>query len=292
MTYIENKRVWLKSHPEFREKWVQDRIAENPSILGLGDDLVLRARERTQPRAGRLDLLLQSQDTGRRYEVELQLGPVDESHIIRTIEYWDIERKHYPQYEHCAVLVAEDVTSRFLNVMALFNGVIPLIAIQMQALQIGNNITLSFSTVMDELKLGLVDDDEEAQSAPADRAHWEGKTTPETMALADKLLEITQEAVPSEQLERNYTKNYIGLSKGGQGFNFVSFQPKKKNVGLWIRIPKTNETDQEIDDNEIDSLPYENRWNQYRLTLTRDDIEQKREFLQKLIKYAYEYRTR
>jgi hypothetical protein len=34
-------------------------------------------------------------DTGseKRYEVELQLGRSDESHIIGTIEYWDLERK-------------------------------------------------------------------------------------------------------------------------------------------------------------------------------------------------------
>jgi hypothetical protein len=66
-----------------------------------------------QPRAGRLDLLLQDLDTKRRYEVEIQLGATDEAHIIRTIEYWDIERKRYPQYDHCAVLVAEDITSPF-----------------------------------------------------------------------------------------------------------------------------------------------------------------------------------
>lgn len=42
--------------------------------------------------------------------------------MIRTIEYWDIERKRYPQYEHCAVIIAEDITSRFLNVIQLFNG--------------------------------------------------------------------------------------------------------------------------------------------------------------------------
>ena len=57
-----------------------------------------------------------------RYEVEIQLGPTDESHIIRTIEYWEIERRRYPQYEHVAVIVAEDVTSRFLNVINLLNG--------------------------------------------------------------------------------------------------------------------------------------------------------------------------
>ena len=56
MSYTKPERVSLKRHPELTEKWVQDRIAEDPGILGLGD-LVLRDRERTQPHAGRLDLL-------------------------------------------------------------------------------------------------------------------------------------------------------------------------------------------------------------------------------------------
>src|SRR5215213_5520758 len=129
--YIRPERISLKLHPELTEKWVQKLIAEDPAILGLGD-LVLRDKERIQPRAGRLDLLLQDPETKRRYEVELQLGATDETHIIRTIEYWDIERKRYLQYDHCAVLVAENITSRFLNVISLFNGTLPFIAIQMQ----------------------------------------------------------------------------------------------------------------------------------------------------------------
>ena len=120
-SFTKPKRISLRNHPVYSENWVQDIIAQDPKILGLGD-LVLRDRERRQTRAGRLDLLLQDPDTYKRYEVELQLGATDEAHIIRCIEYWDIERKRYPQYEHCAVLVAEDITSRFLNVVALFNG--------------------------------------------------------------------------------------------------------------------------------------------------------------------------
>src|SRR6202035_3730526 len=130
--YTPHVQLSRRNHSEFHEKWVQDLIANDPSVLGLGD-LVMRDRERIQPRAGRLDLLLQDPDTKRRYEVELQLGATDEAHIIRSVEYWDIERKRYPQYDHCAVLIAEDVTSRFLNVVSLFNGTIPLIAIQMRA---------------------------------------------------------------------------------------------------------------------------------------------------------------
>src|SRR5882757_7490778 len=164
--FTKAERISLKLHPELNEKWVQELIASDPKILGLGD-LVLRDKERIQPRAGRLDLLLQDSDTKRRYEVEIQLGATDETHIIRTIEYWDIERKRYPQYDHCAVLVAEDITSRFLNVISLFNGTIPFIALQMQALKVGQHTTLVFTKVMDELKRGL---EEGPPPPPTDRS--------------------------------------------------------------------------------------------------------------------------
>jgi hypothetical protein len=90
-SFTRSERFSLKLHASLNEQWVQGLIAADPAILGLGD-LVLRDKERIQPRAGRLDLLLQDAEK-RRYEVEVQLGPTDEAHIIRTIEYWDIERK-------------------------------------------------------------------------------------------------------------------------------------------------------------------------------------------------------
>jgi len=121
LEYVKPVKISLKKHPEYNEKWLQELIASDSSILGLGD-LILKDQERLQPKAGRLDLLLQDSDTSRRFEVEIQLGSTDESHIIRTIEYWDLERKRYPQYDHTAVIVAEDITSRFLNVISLFNG--------------------------------------------------------------------------------------------------------------------------------------------------------------------------
>jgi hypothetical protein len=77
MTYVKYETISLRLHPEFNEKWVQDRIADDPLILGLGD-LVLRDKERMQPRAGRLDLLLQDRESNRRYEVEIQLGSTDD----------------------------------------------------------------------------------------------------------------------------------------------------------------------------------------------------------------------
>jgi hypothetical protein len=95
MKYVKPERVSLLRHAELNEKWVQERISEDPSILGLGE-LIVRGKEKIQPRGGRLDLLCQDAESSRRYEIEIQLGKTDESHIIRTIEYWDIERKRYP----------------------------------------------------------------------------------------------------------------------------------------------------------------------------------------------------
>ena len=86
LQFIKPKRILLNKHPDYNERWIQNQIVEDPTLLGLGEDIIVKDEERHQPHAGRLDLLLQ--DTQNlRYEVEIQLGKVDESHIIRTIEY-------------------------------------------------------------------------------------------------------------------------------------------------------------------------------------------------------------
>ena len=158
MKHVPLKTIQLKNHQVLNEKWLQDIIAEDPSIIGIGD-VILKDKERIHQGAGRLDLLLQDADGIDRYEVEIQLGATDESHIIRTIEYWDIERKRYPQYNHTAIIIAEDITSRFLNVISLFNGSIPLMAIQVCAIQTAEGVGLHFTKVLDVQQLGLVDED-------------------------------------------------------------------------------------------------------------------------------------
>lgn len=286
--YTKAERIWLKSHADLGEKWVQARIAEDPSIIGLGD-LVLRDQERMQPRAGRLDLLLQDPESKRRYELELQLGATDEAHIIRTIEYWDIERKRYPQYDHCAVLVAEDITSRFLNVISLFNGTVPLIAIQMQALRVDDQMLLVFTTVFNELRRGLVDEDEDAEATPTDRGYWENRASKVTVALADELLLLARECEPDLGLK--YNKFYIGLSREGQPFNFVTFRPRKNHLILDLKLPQSEELTKRIDSAGFETLEYNKQWQLYRLSLTKADIEKKKDVLRELIKLAHEQRT-
>ena len=284
LKYTKPERISLKSHTEFTEKWVQQRIAEDPSLLGLGD-LILKDKERLQPRAGRLDMLLQDAESERLYEVEIQLGPTDEAHIIRTIEYWDIERKRYPQYDHIAVIVAEDITSRFLNVVSLFNGFIPLIAIQMNGFKVGEHLSLVCTTVLDQMTLGGVGDDEEVQEV-TDRTYWEERGSKETVALADELLEIIHTFDP--QIELKYNQFYIGLARDEQPKNFVVFRPRKSSIRVEPRLAQSIELEQKLEQAGLDVMEYDKRWGRYRIRLTKPDLKKHAELLTDLMKTAYQ----
>tara|TARA_B100001971_G_scaffold57616_1_gene52558 strand:- start:12 stop:881 length:870 start_codon:yes stop_codon:yes gene_type:complete len=286
LEFVRTTKVSLKGHKNFNERWVQNHIVEDPTLLGLGD-IVVKDEERIQPHAGRLDMLLQdSQNT--RYEVELQLGRTDESHIIRTIEYWDIERKRYPQYEHCAVIIAEDITSRFLNVIQLFNGFIPIIAIQMNAYQIQDFITLEFTTILNQLSLGLVDDDESIREV-TDRDYWLNKRgTKETVKMVDSMLELIHTF--DESYELKYNKYYIGLAKDGIPNNFAAFKPLKKFTWLHLRTEEDDALNTILDDMGAD-YNYAKKWGNYDIRLTKGDVIGNKEALTNLLRAAYDYRN-
>jgi len=278
------EKISLLNNPTIKESWIQEQIANDPAILGLGD-LVLKDKERIQPRAGRLDLLLQDLDSKRRYEVEVQLGKSDESHIIRTLEYWDIEKKRYPQYDHCAVIVAEDVTSRFLNVIRLFNSSIPFIAIQMNAYKYGEDVSLIFTKVLDESPLGLVDEDEEV-SEITDRDYWIKTGTNETVALADEILEMVKGFYSGFELK--YNKFYIGLAKDGRPNNFAIFRPRKKDLNIEIKLPQSDEVQKLIDDSNLDDMGYDTRWGNYRVRVSKQDLKKNNDAYKVLLKMAFE----
>lgn len=285
--YVRAERIFLSRHPHYNERWVQEQIVADPTLLGLGE-LDVKDVERMHPRAGRLDLLLQDPETDRRYTVELQLGATDESHIVRTLEYWDIERKRYPQYDHCAVIVAEEVTSRFLNVISLFNGSVPLIAIQMAALQVGPSMTLAFTTVLGELERGL-DDDDHAPAEVVDRAFWEAKGSPATVAIADRLLGLVRAFAP--QLELRYNKHYIGFAKDGQAFNFAVCRPRRTGfMKVDIRLPQSEGHVQALEQSGLELLDYDKRWGAYRFRLTAADINSHGEMLTEILKAAFDAR--
>ena len=165
----------------------------------------------------------------------------------------------------------------------------PIIAIQMQAFKVGDHLTLVFTKVMDEIERGLVDENEDSNIFQTDRSYWDKKATKETVGLADKILNILHGI--DSTLKLNYTKYYIGLEKDGQAYNFVQFRPRKKSIGLELKLPQSTDLDAKIEDADFDTLDYDKRWKRYRINLTRDDIEEKSEILKELSQNAYNRRA-
>lgn len=233
LQYSKSEKISLKAH--FNEKWLQDRIEEDPAILGLGDLDIIK-RERKQSSGGRIDFLFLNSETGMMYETEIMLGETDESHIIRTIEYWDIERKRYPTKDHRAVIVAEEITNRFFNVIALMNRSIPIIAIQLNALRIDNKILLNFTTVLDVYE--EPEDEEQLAGEEVGRPYWLKRANPKSIAIMDEMIAMAQEIYPNSRI--TYNKNHVALGTTRQ--NYLSFHPRKSpNICHFdIKVGKEN----------------------------------------------------
>ncbi len=266
--------ISLKSHPEISEAWVQQVLFDNPALLGLGTSVNSRDKERRQTAGGRLDLLLEDEDSEVRYEVEIQLGPTDETHIIRTIEYWDIERKRYPGYDHVAVIVAEEITSRFFNVISLFNSAIPLIAIKMTAIENPDgSIGLLFTKVLDLAPSSQLEDDESAELT--DRNYWEKKSSKKVLQDIDHVLGLIQRFEPRAQL--SYNKWYLGIWVNGRANNFVVFRPRKTYFILDVKLEHNAGNDALIRAAGCDEIKFHLREQRYRFYIDekiKNDVEQ------------------
>lgn len=280
MKYVPSKVISLKKSLEHSEKTLQEAIANNPEILGLGE-ITLRETERRQLNGGRLDLLFDDETTKVRYTVELQLGPTDETHIIRTIEYWDNERSRNPHIDHIAVIVAEDITTRFLNVISLFNKSIPLIAIQLSAIEVGEVVTINCVKVLD-LSTSMGWEEDNTAAVATDRAYWLKKATPQTVGLADDVLGIVHEVLGNQNLALNYNKHYIGLASGGVANNFISMKPRKHNLMLQIKLSRTDEVS-ELIEQSLELISYDNRWGLYQVRVTANDMAENQDLLRDLI---------
>lgn len=277
------EKISLKNHPEIKEDLIQKFIFEHPESLGLGD-LTPIQRERIQPTGGRLDILMGTVDNDARYEIEIQLGATDPSHIIRTIEYWDTEKKRYPQYDHCAVIVAEEITGRFMNVISLFNGTIPLIALQVSAHKVGNDISLTFTKVIDRVTLGS---DEEDVYEVTDRNYWENRSTTKIMKEVDAIFKDLGQYTSGYELK--YNKFYVGLAKDGIAKNFISFKPKKSFLHFLFKTNENQELLKKIEDTGLD-VTYDSRWRQYRVKLQGfDDYKKHEALIRECVETAMEY---
>jgi hypothetical protein len=154
----------------------------------------------------------------------------------------------------------------------------------MKALRVEGKIALDFTTVVDELTLGL--DEEEEESEATDRDYWETRGSRETVVLADKLLEMIHSFAPGFELK--YNKFYIGLARSGQPSNFVIFRAKKKHLTAEVRLKQSDDVQQRLEEANLDAMDYDKRGRRYRIRLTSSDVKTNKELLTQLMRESFE----
>ena len=125
------------------EQSLVERINEDPIVLGLGDLDLKRASWRSR----QISLLPESPAELVLFVVELHLGPTDDCHVIRVIERWLTERKRQRTKRCSAVLVAERIAPRYVNILALISRAVPLLALQMEPSACTEGTALRFRPV-------------------------------------------------------------------------------------------------------------------------------------------------
>jgi hypothetical protein len=198
------------------------------------------------------------------YEVEVMLGALDESHIIRTIEYWDIERQRRPQWDHRAVIVAEQITARFFNVLRLLNRAVPLIAVKLTAFMMNNRVVLHPVTVLDVIE-EVADPEAVDPIERVDRGYWEKKSSA-LLGTMDKVVS----SLRASGIEPRLTYNRGHIAMGTVGRNFGWFNPRKltgtANIELRVRNEARDSILSSLQQSQIDATPLRAEYVKFNIT--------------------------
>lgn len=200
------KKVFIRNAGK-DEYWLQDIIYNNPGLLPLEDGkLQIVNKEKKQSSGGRIDILHKEPEANTMYEVEVMLGETDPSHIIRSIEYWDREKRKYPQRQHFSVLIAESFDRRYFNIIQLMSLNIPMIAIQVDLLEVNNEYILNFTKIIDIYVEQQEDDNDVAAVTEStwnlDSA-WTNKNAKELFSYLK---------TKYEKVNLKYTQSYISIN--------------------------------------------------------------------------------
>jgi hypothetical protein len=177
--------------------------------------------------------------------------------------------------------VAEDVTSRFLNVIQLFSGSIPILAIQVSCIRVGEMTTVNFIRLVDSTKL-RIDDRLTATAKATDRNYWLTRVGQTVLGLADDCLTMINEAAKRKR-SLNYNKGFIGLTDGAQSNNFVLFLPRKSFLRFRAALNPVEPWTKRLQQSGLDFKPRED---DLLVNVTPQALTENKELLRDLLQAA------
>ncbi|PTN10026.1 hypothetical protein C8N47_1026 [Mangrovibacterium marinum] len=265
------KKIFIRNAGK-DEYWLQDIIYENPKVLGLGD-LVAVNKEKKQSSGGRLDILLKEPTENLMYEVEVMLGETDPSHIIRSIEYWDNEKRKYPQRQHFCVLIAESFDRRYFNVIQLMSLNIPMVAIQADLLEVNGEKILNFSKIID---IYIEPEEDEEDTKQVNEATW-NSDSPWTNVNAKEIYGLLKDK--HDRIDLRYTQSYISINIDGRNAYWLCKRMKPTSA-LFFSVKddeKVEAIKKKFEENDI-GYTY-NRYKEFMLNVDIKSIKKNIELL-------------
>jgi len=212
------------------------------------------------------------------------LGATDETHIIRTIEYWDNEKRKWPQRQHVAVLVAEHINRRFFNVIHLLSYSIPIIAVQASILSANGKKCVFFTKVLDTFE--EIDDGTSLEGGTYNREDWIKKAK-WTLDAADALLNVTKSVFGEPVL--NYLKGYVAITVDGS--NYMWLHRRTANKSLLIFRMAQSLQDEAAGLLDARNITYVRKTKTMRVTVDKEMIERNAELftsIASLVKKSWE----
>lgn len=274
------KKIFIRNAGK-DEYWLQDLIFENPSLLGLGE-LIPVSKEKKQSSGGRLDILLKNPEDNSMYEIEVMLGETDPSHIVRTIEYWDIEKRRYPQRQHFPVLIAETFNKRYFNVIQILSLNIPMIAIQADLLEVGDQKVISFTKILDIYEETAEEEGEPnivSETTWANDANWTLQTAKDLLAIINSSEKV---------FTLNFTQSYVAIINSSKSniYWFYKRAEPKSYLGFRERDDEKVESIKNLLDKS--SIPFTyNKYKEFLIVIDRDFVKKHKEIVSTINKIRF-----
>ena len=194
------------------EHWLQDQLAAEPAILGLGD-VTLVAQELHQTGGGYLDLLVECENTY--FSVEVQLGGVDASHAFRALEYWTRNRRRWRERSHVAVMVAEQINTRYGTALRSLADDLPLVVIELSADRDGDGrITLTTKVVAAHPDLGMTVERMTGVAEDRTPEAWKAEAKPAALEALEEFERFAETRFGAVAFIDFSTASYIGVKRG------------------------------------------------------------------------------
>jgi hypothetical protein len=285
LVYVPARSVSLRN-AGFDEAWLEHQITTHPEILELhGSPKSVRSQVQHKS-GGRLDCLLKDDENQKFYAVELMLGELDADHITRALDYFLAEksREEASDWEHIAVIVAEQIqNSRYVRVVDYLSKHIPLIAIELSALQVGDNLTLKCTKLFD----GTIEGEGEIITGGEiyTREYWLKRASPATIELIDGFLPILQAFASDTNL--TYKKYFIGLSVGNRAENYLTFDPRKEFLQIDARVSDVELWAKRLRESGFPLAKVLENEDRVRFRITSDLFNSHRQLIQELCEDSY-----